>query len=194
MKEQLLIAWKQKYERVQWELGDNQKKLENVEKRKRELIYDLVFQFSFAIFCFLILFCIAVNRYEITVNAGYFYAEGFYYILVMALIIGIVVAVIYNTHQIVKRIKRYLWHVKKRNLVEYPKPEKVRSNYPTHIPLNYYAEQACIEWLLHEYAEDMKKLTALKRKIEDTSEQNLDPLWKELEDIVFYERVGRARG
>lgn len=122
MKEQLLIAWKQKYERVQWELGDNQKKLENVEKRKKELIYDLVFQFSFAIFCFLLLYCIAVNRYEIN------------------------------------------------------------------------AEQACIEWLLHEYAEDMKKLIVIKRKIEETPEQNLDPLWKELESIVFYERVGRARG
>lgn len=54
MKEQLLIAWKQKYERIQWELEDNQKKLENVEKRKKALIYDLVFQFCFAIFCFLL--------------------------------------------------------------------------------------------------------------------------------------------
>ncbi|MDE6567519.1 MAG: hypothetical protein K2K70_07285 [Lachnospiraceae bacterium] len=193
MKERLLIAWKQKYERIQWELEDNLKKLENVEKRKRELIYDLVFQFFFAVFCFLLLYCITVNRYAITVEAGYFFAEGFYYILVMFLIIGAIAAVIYNTHQIIKRIKRYLWHVTKWDLVEYPKPENVRSNYPTHIPLNYFAEQACIEWLLHEYVEDMKKLTALKRKIEDTPEQNLDPLWKELEDIVFYERVGRAR-
>lgn len=193
MKEKLLIAWKHKYERIQWELEDNLKKLENVEKRKRELIYDLVFQFFFAVFCFLLLYCIAVNRYEITINAGYLFAEGFYYILVMALIIGIVAAVIYNTYQITKRIKRYLWHVKKRDLVEYPKPETVQSNYPTHIPLNYFAEQACIEWLLHEYAEDMKKLITLKRKIEDTPEQNLDPLWKELEGIVFYERVGRAK-
>lgn len=193
MKEKLLFAWKQKYERIQWELEDNLKKLENVKKRKRELIYDLVFQFFFAVICFLILFCITVNRYEITVNAGYFFAEGFYYILVMFLIIGAIAAVIYNTHQIIKKIKRYLWHVMKWDLVEYPKPENVRSNYPTHIPLNYFAEQACIEWLLHEYAEDMKKLTALKRKIEDTPEQNLEPLWKELEDIVFYERVGRAR-
>lgn len=193
MKEQLLIAWKQKYERIQWELGDNQKKLENVEKRKKALIYDLVFQFAFAIFCFLLLYCITVNRYEITTNAGYLYAEGFYYILVMALIMGTIVAVIYNSYQIIKRIKRYLWHVNKLKPLEYPKPEKVRSNYPTYIPLNYFAEQTCIEWLLHEYTEDMKKLTALKRKIEDTPEQNLDPLWGELETIVFYERVGRAK-
>ncbi len=32
--------------------------------------------------------------------------------------------------------------------MEYPKPEKVKSNYLVHMPPNYYAERECIDCLL----------------------------------------------
>lgn len=193
MKEKLMAEWARKYERILWELKDNDKKLESVTKRQKELVYDLIFQCGFALVCFLALYCITINRYAITVDAGYFYSEGFYYILVMALVIGTIAAVIYNGYQIIKRIKSCLFHNKKRGSVEYPKPEVYRSNYSTHIPSDYYSERKCIEWLLHQYNEEIMKLIALRREIENAPEQDLALFQRELESIVIYQRVGRAR-
>lgn len=193
MKEKLLADWNRKYDRVQWELKDNEKKLEHIGKRQKELVYDLIFQGGFALLCFLILFCITVNRFAITTDAGYYYSGGFYYILVMFLIIGTIIAVIYNIRQLIKRIWRLLFHLKKKEPIEYPKPEVIQSNYPTHIPPNYYAERKCIEWLLHQYTEEMMELISLKRDIENTPEQELDPLREALERIVIYQRIGCAK-
>ncbi len=113
--------------------------------------------------------------------------------MVMLLVIGSIAAVVYNGYQLIKRIKCCLFHNKKWGPVEYPKPEIIRSNYSTHIPPDYYSERRCIEWLLHQYNVEIMKMIALRRKIENTPEQDLAPFQKEIENIVIYQRVGRAR-
>lgn len=191
MKEKLLFDWKQKYERIQWELKDNDKKLEKVINRQKNLVGDIIFQIGFMVVSFLVMsFLVNCREYV----GGWLFGYAFYplYILVVGgFIVGIV---IYNISQLVKRIKRYRFHVRQGDDLKYPKPETVDSNYPLHIPSNYYAERKCIEWLLHQYTEETMQLIALRRKIENTPEQNLEPLWEELDCIVIYERVGCAKG
>lgn len=189
MKEKLLFDWKQKYERIQWELKDNEKKLENVMKRRKMLFGNFLFQIFFCFSCVMLLFFMWQFRETVS------YIEyGAFYPFYLAAIYGLLIAaIIYNGYQFGKQMKKYFYHTVKLRPVEYPKPEMAGSNYPTHIPLNYYEERACIEWLLHQYTEMAGKLIALRRKIENTPEQNLEPLREELESIMIYERVGRAK-
>ncbi len=185
MREKLLVEWKQKYERIQWELGDNERKLENVIKRQKKLPGNVFYPVAMTFIGFLLVFCLWCFRDGIMFMFYPFY---------LAAVFGLAIATVaINGYRFIKEIRRYLWHVRKWDSVTYPKPETVRSNYPLHIPPNYYAEHVCIEWLLHQYTDAAMKLIALRRKIENTPEQDLEPLQKELDAIVIYERVGRTR-
>lgn len=185
MKEKLLADWKHKYERIQWELKDNEKKLENVKKREEKLFTDIFVPIIIAFVSFLVISFSWQFRENIS--------EWFYPFYIAAIYGLSIAAVIYNGYQLVKRIRLYLYHTIPLGEMKYPKPERRNANYPLHIPPNYNAEHRCIEWLLHQYTEDVMKLTALKRKIEEAPEDDLGSLQEELDGIVFYERVGCAR-
>lgn len=191
MKEKLLFDWKQKYERIQWELKDNDKKLEKVIKRQKDLVDDILFQIGFMVVTFLVMSFLVKCREFV---GGWLFGYAFYPLYILVIGGFIIASVIYNISQLVKRIKRYRFHAKKIDSLEYPNPETVDSNYPLHIPPNYYAERKCIEWLLHQYTQETMQLIAIRRKIENTSEQDLEPFWEELDRIVIYERVGCAKG
>lgn len=190
MKEKLLFAWKHKYERIQWELKDNETKLEKVIKRQKQLVDDIVIQIIFLFICIFVIFLLWICRSSVV---GWTYGYAFYAVYILAVWGIIIAAAIYNVYQLVKRIKRCLFHAKKRDFL-YSRPVTVDSNYPLHIPPNYYAERKCIEWLLNQYMEETIELFALKQKIEHTTEQELDAFWEELENIVIYERIGCAKG
>lgn len=185
MKEQLLIAWKQKYERIQWELEDNQKKLENVIKRQNDLLKNIYRPIVQVLISLFLLLCLWLLRDSIMFM---------FYELFCAVILGLAAAaVIYFGYRFMKAVRFCAWHRRKWDPVTYPKPEIVKSNYPTHIPPNYYAERICIEWLLRQYNDALGNMLALRQKIENAEEEDLESLVQELENILIYERVGRAR-
>lgn len=185
MREKLLCEWKQKYERLNRELGKNERQLQTLEKRKKDLVIDIYIQIVYALLC-LVVSLFIISWWE---EISYFFQPFF----IMATAGLMVAALIYNGYQFFRRIKRWIHHTRKIDPIEYPKLEMVQSNYALHPQPNYYAEGQCIEWLIRQYTDQMLKMTELRRRIEKASEQECDILRKELDEIVFYESVGCAR-
>lgn len=189
MKEKILAEWNRKYERIQWELKDTEKKLENVKKRQKDLLVDIFVSILFALVSLgIVFFC-----WHFRETVSYIFYGAFYPIYLIVLYGLGIAAIIYYGYQFCQRVRRYIRQMRKIGSLEYPKPEIVRSNDARCIPVNYYAERKCVEWLRHQYTDEIMQLIALKREIDRVPEQNLPLLQEKLDSILFYERVKRAK-
>lgn len=181
----MLTEWADKYQRIDDEMKRYEKMLETLERLQKQLVTDIWLQFISLAIAFSVLFAL-IGMIDFIPGAFlYFYVPVLAILSFFTAGRGIIL--------LSQKIAR-LYHHKRKDLpFQYPKPIVVNSNYPFNIPPNYYTEQLCIEWLMEKYNFEMSQLKKLRKEIEQASEQDYKNLQENLNEIVIYEIIGRAK-
>lgn len=185
MRRRLLAEWAEKYERIEDEIKRCEKQLITLERQQKELKIDMRLQIISLAILFPVMLALVQMGFYIPWIFLYFYIPVLSLLAIFTLGRGI--------FHLFKTSARLRYHKRTDLPFQYPKPLRFRSNYPTYIPPNYYTEQLCLEWLIKEYRLEMSQLKKLRKEIEQASEEDYTMLQENLDNIIIYEIVGRAK-
>lgn len=187
MRGKLLADWKFKFDWLNREIEDNQSRLQYIRKRKERLKTDIMIQVFFSVVSIIVITWLYSWRDDI--DAISMYGTAFMPFFLAAIFLLSLTALIYNAKCFIRQIYNMIYHNNGIMEINYPKQELVRENYPQHITRNIYEELMCVEWLLEQYKEEMALLRRIKEPLETASEEELLRLKKELDGIIFYQKV-----
>ncbi|MDE6568952.1 MAG: hypothetical protein K2K70_14675 [Lachnospiraceae bacterium] len=187
MRGKLLADWKFKFDRLNREIEDNQSRLQYIRKRKEHLKTDIMIQVFFSVVSIIVIAWLYSWREDI--DAIGMYGTAFMPFFLAAIFLLSLTALIYNAKCFIRQIYNMIYHNNGIMEINYPKQELVRENYPQHITRNIYEELMCVEWLLEQYKKEMVLLRRIKEPLETAPEEELPRLKKELDGIIFYQKV-----
>lgn len=191
MREKLLADWQYKYDRLSREIEENQSKLGYIMKRQQRLKTDIKVQVLFSVISIIVIAWL----YSLSddVEGGSLYGMAAMPLFQAVLFLMALIALVYNVRSFIRQIYDMIYHHNGMMEINYPKPEVVRENYPQHVPRNIYEELMCVEWLQEQYKKEQVLLLRMKASLETASEEELPQLKKELDEIIFYQKVKRAQ-
>lgn len=185
MKDKLLYRWQRKYDELQMNIKENERRLKYAKERQGRLKYDVLTQLLIAIICAIIIkFLFYMEPYIIF----YFYVLYHYFIRLLR-----IVAIVYNGIQIIKTVKRFIQHTRPVHNWKKPIPKVSaidRGIEPEH---SCQVEIEKISWILEQYRQQRWRMEEIRYKIEKDDLMTEELLEKALEEVIIYETVRSAK-
>ncbi len=184
-REKLLYLWKRKYDALEMDIQENERKLKYARERQHILKQDIISQLIIALVCGVVVgFLFYMEEYI------FWYFKVTYYLGIRGVTI---LAVLYNGIQIIKAIKNYIYHTK--TVEDWKKPGARISNMKTGLE----PESSCqleiqkILWILEQYDKEREIMQELRSKIELGKIATIEELEQQLNQIIIYEIIRNAK-
>ncbi len=184
-KEKLLYLWKRKQDAIEMDIQENKRKLKYAKERQELLKQDIVSQIIIAIVCGIVIwFLFYMEKYI------FWQFQVTYYFSIRGILIS---AILYNGIQLVKGIKRYIFHTK--TVENWKKPSVRVFNTDTGVAseISCQMEIQKVSWILEQYKQEEIRLQQIRSDIEQGKIDSIESLEPLLNEIIIYEVIRSAK-